>query len=114
MSARYCQALDLVDDPALIAEYEALHQRIWPEVARHIRACGIVDMQIWRLGTRLFMIMDVDDDFSFDRAAQLDADNPVIAKWEAQMWQFQLPTPWTPEGEKWVPMTQLFSLAAQP
>ncbi|WP_434777419.1 L-rhamnose mutarotase [Neisseria sp. Ec49-e6-T10] len=110
---RYCQALDLVDEANLIKEYETIHQQIWPEVAQNIRHSGIVDMQIWRLGTRLFMIMDVDETFSFERSAQLN-NNPTVIKWEEQMWRFQKPTPWTPDGSKWVLMEQIFDLSKQP
>ena len=110
---RYCQALDLVDDPKLIEEYEHIHQSIWPEVAKNIRDSGVVDMQIWRIGTRLFMIMDVDESFSFERSGQMGEGNPTVVKWEEQMWKFQAATPWTPEGSKWVLMEQIFSLEAQ-
>ena len=110
---RYCQALDLVDDPKLIAEYEQIHRQIWPEVAKNIRDSGVVDMQIWRIGTRLFMIMDVNETFSFERASQMGESNPTVVKWEEQMWQFQVATPWAAEGGKWVLMEQIFSLAAQ-
>ncbi len=111
---RYCQALDLVNDENLIAEYEQMHRLIWPEVAKNIRDSGVVDMQIWRIGTRLFMIMDVDDSFCPERAAQMGAENPVVQEWEKQMWKFQTATPWTQQGEKWIAMTQIFSLMAQP
>lgn len=111
---RYCQALDLVDNPDLIKEYEIIHQRIWPEVARHIRSIGVEDMQIWRLGTRLFMIMDVNEAYCPEKAADIEKDNPILVEWEQKMWRFQAPTPWTPKGEKWIAMTQLFSLSTQP
>ena len=61
---RQCLALDLKDDPALIAEYERLHQQIWPQISAHLREHGVLDMQIWRLGTRLFMVMDTGPGFS--------------------------------------------------
>lgn len=110
---RYCQALDLVDSPALIAEYEAHHRQIWPEVAAHLRSHGITQMEIYRLGNRLFMIMEVDADFDERRFAQQSLDHPVIQRWEALMWRYQVPTPWTPEGEKWAAMTRIFSLQDQ-
>ncbi|MDI2091169.1 L-rhamnose mutarotase [Commensalibacter oyaizuii] len=110
---RYCQALDLVDDPAFITEYEAMHKKIWPEVAQHIRESGVIDMQIWRIGNRLFMIMDVNSQFSFARSEQMAADNPILTQWEEQMWKYQLPTPWTPRGQKWVPMQKIFDLNTQ-
>ncbi|MDR2613457.1 MAG: L-rhamnose mutarotase [Deltaproteobacteria bacterium] len=111
---RYCQALDLRDDPALIAEYEEAHRLIWPEIAANIRAQGVLDMEIWRIGTRLFMIMDVDDSFSFDRAAVLADAEPAVGRWEKAMWKYQVPTPWTLPGGKWTPMERVFSLAGQP
>lgn len=67
---RFCQALDLIDSPALIAEYQQQHQRIWPGIAAHLREHGILDMEIYRLGTRLFMIVEVSADFD---AAGFDA-----------------------------------------
>ncbi|OCG01258.1 L-rhamnose mutarotase [Gilliamella sp. wkB112] len=110
---RYCQALDLVDDEKLINEYETIHKNIWPEVYQHIKTSGVVDMQIWRIGTRLFMIMDVDDTFSFERSGELEKNNPIIKKWESQMWKYQKATPWTPANQKWVLMEQIFELNEQ-
>lgn len=110
---RYCQALDLVNDPTLIDEYQQIHQKIWPEVKEHILSSGVVDMQIWRIGNRLFMIMDVNETFSFEKSAQMEAQNPIIQKWEQQMWRFQQATPWTPAGEKWIAMEKIFDLTQQ-
>jgi L-rhamnose mutarotase len=108
---RYALALDLVDDAQRIAEYEQAHQRIWPEVRDHLRAQGVLGMEIYRLGTRLFMVMEVDPAVYSPQA--MDAAslaNPVIQRWEALMWTFQAPTPWTPAGEKWVFMDRIFEL----
>jgi L-rhamnose mutarotase len=111
---RYCKALDLVDDEALIAEYEKAHETIWPEVRDHLRSQGVKAMEIYRLGTRLFMIMDVYDAlYDAQAMAESASTNPLIAKWEALMWHYQKPTPWTPAGEKWVPMTRIFDLNSQ-
>lgn len=111
---RYALALDLVDDAERIAQYEKAHEAIWPEVREHLLAHGVLAMDIYRLGTRLFMVMDVDDAV-YDAAAMAQAatSNPVIARWEALMWTYQAPTPWTPTGEKWVAMARIFSLAQQ-
>jgi L-rhamnose mutarotase len=111
---RYCQALDLKDDPALAEEYEEAHRLIWPEIAANIRAQGVLDMEIWRIGTRLFMIMEVDPSFTFERADELARAEPAVARWEEAMWKYQVPTPWAAEGGKWVLMDRIFSLAAQP
>ena len=111
---RFCQALDLADDPALIAEYQRLHQRIWPEIADHLRRQGVLDMQIWRLGTRLFMVMETAPEFRADTMDKASAEHPRVQQWEELMWAFQKPTPWTELGNKWQPMQRIFSLAEQP
>lgn len=114
LNTRYALALDLVDDAAKMAAYEKAHQTIWPEVRDHLRARGVRDMEIYRLGTRLFMLMEVDPSiYSPEALALASKGNPVIEKWEALMWTYQVPTPWTPPGEKWAPMARIFSLAAQ-
>jgi L-rhamnose mutarotase len=108
---RYALALDLVDDAERISEYEKAHQSIWPEVREHLLQHGVVDMEIYRLGTRLFMVMEVDDaQYDADTMAAASLANPAIANWEALMWRYQTPTPWTPAGEKWVPMQRIFKL----
>lgn len=109
---RLCYALDLKDDPALIAEYERWHQpgNIWPEIVDSLRAAGIRDMEIFRAGNRLFMLMEVDDDFSPAAKAAADAADPRVQAWEALMWKFQQPLPFAQPGEKWVAMTPIFSL----
>ena len=107
---RYCLALDLKDDPALIAEYEAIHKNVWPENIKGIKDAGITVMDIYRTGNRLFMIMEVTDDFSFEKKAAVDATNEKVQEWEKLMWKFQEPLPWAKENEKWVIMEQIFEL----
>ncbi|MDO4682440.1 MAG: L-rhamnose mutarotase [Lautropia sp.] len=106
---------DLQDDPALIAEYEAHHVRIWPEVSRILRRLGVTGMDIHRLGTRMVMLMHTDDQhFDPERFAAETAADPTIQAWETLMNRYQAPTPWTPPGEKWVEGQRIFSLADQP
>ena len=109
---KYCLALDLVDDPVLIAEYERWHkaENIWPEIKKSITAGGITSMEIYRTGNRLFMIVETDNHFSFATKATMDAANPVVQKWEQLMWKFQQPLPWAKESEKWVLMDRIFEL----
>ena len=64
---RYCQTLTLVDDEQLIERYVAVHQHVWPEVIAGQHEVGILQMQIYRHGRSLFMIMDTVDDFDFGR-----------------------------------------------
>lgn len=110
MPHRYCLALDLKDDPRLIAEYERHHEHIWPEITASIRAAGITDMEIYRTGNRLFMVMDVADDFSFDAKGAADAANPKVQEWETLMSTFQQALPWADAAEKWVRMARIFKL----
>jgi L-rhamnose mutarotase len=114
MTVRHCLALDLKDDPALVAEYCRLHETIWPEIATSIRTAGIESMEIWRSGNRLFMIMETGPRFDGAAKAIADAANPKVQEWEQLMWRFQQPLPWADPGQKWVPMNQIFSLAQQP
>lgn len=108
---RYCFALDLRDDPNLIARYEELHRQVWPDVVTHIREHGVLSMEIYRLGTRLLMIMETDDAlFDADRMARAAETNAAVQQWEDLMWRFQAPTPWTPAGLKWMPMQRIFDL----
>ncbi len=89
MSKNYAFTLDLQDDPQLIAEYEAYHQKVWPEILKSIKDAGIQKMEIFRWKTRLFMYLEVRDDFSFERKAQMDANNPKVQEWELIMWKYQ-------------------------
>jgi Uncharacterized conserved protein len=107
---RYCLALDLKDDPRLIAEYEEHHKKVWPEIKRSIIEAGIENMEIYRLGTRLFMIMEVNDDFSFDKKAQADKANDKVQEWEELMWKYQQSLPGAVKGEKWMLMKKIFEL----
>ena len=107
---RYCLALDLKDDPILIAEYEHWHQNGWPEIKKSILDSGIVSMEIYRLGNRLFMIMETDNTFSFDRKSKTDAENAKVQEWEKLMWKYQQPLQWAKPGEKWMLMKKIFSL----
>jgi L-rhamnose mutarotase len=110
---RYCLALDLKDDATAIAEYKRYHQKIWPEIRDSISGAGIVDMEIYLLGTRLFMIMDVDETFSLSAKAAADAANPRVQEWEALMGRFQQPLPQSRPGQRWVGMERIFSLQEQ-
>jgi len=110
MSRRYCLALDLKNDRQLIAEYRRYHEEIWPEITESIKDSGIEDLEIYLLGTRLFMIMEVNDSFSFADKAEADRRNPKVQEWETLMWQFQTPLPQARPGEKWILMERIFKL----
>ncbi len=107
---RYCFALDLVNDEALISEYDRYHKKIWPEIESSITESGITRMEIYRVENRLFMIMEVNEEFSFAAKSIADAQNPKVQEWEALMWKFQQPLPFAKPGEKWILMDKIFEL----
>ena len=107
---RYCLTVDLKDDARLIVEYEAYHKSVWPEILQSIKGSGITNMEIYRLSNRMFMIMEVDDNFSFERKAAMDAVNTKVKEWEELMWKYQQSLPMAKPGEKWMLMEKIFQL----
>ena len=105
-------ACDLKDNPDLIEEYKAYHARgnAWPEITKSIKDGGIEDMQIYLVGNRLFMIMEVNKTFDPEIKAKMDSANPKVQEWETLMMKFQQYLPWAKDGEKWMPMEQIFQL----
>ncbi|WP_423242484.1 L-rhamnose mutarotase [Zhouia spongiae] len=110
---RYCLALDLIDDPELIAAYRKYHENVWPEIIASIKTSGIAEMEIYNTGNRLFMIMDVDKTFSFEQKAAKDSSNKRVQEWENLMWKYQKAIPVAKPGEKWVLMDKIFKLTSQ-
>ena len=109
---RYCQTLDLREAPELIAEYRRLHseQYAWKEILNGIRQVGILEMEIYILGTRLFMIVDVPTDFCWDEAMARLSSLPRQAEWEDVVARFQMAAPGSASSEKWKLMERMFYL----
>ena len=107
---QFCLTLDLRDDAKLIEEYERYHQdgNVWPEVLESIKSSGIDDMRIYRLETRLVMIIEANDSFSFEAKALADQQNAKVQEWEALMEKFQRVDEQNKEKEKWQLMTKIF------
>lgn len=112
MSRRLCFALDLVDDPDLIAQYEAAHApgKVWPEITQGIRDTGVLALEIWRAGDRLFMIGEVTDEWPRPLSPEAEA---IDARWQAAMERFQKRVPFAAPDQKWAPMTRIYSLDEQ-
>jgi len=108
--SKYCLTLDLKDEAALIAEYEKYHTAVWPEILESISTSGITNMEIYRFDTRLFMIMETDETFTFERKAAMDSANEKVQEWETLMWNYQQPLKNAIKGEKWVLMDKIFQL----
>jgi L-rhamnose mutarotase len=105
---QFCLALDLKDDPKMIAEYEAHHKNISTEILATIRDSGVERMELFRAGNRLFMIMLVRNGFSFEEKDKMDKLNPAVQKWENLMWKYQQALPFAKADEKWVLMKKIF------
>ena len=109
---RLYYALDLKDDAEAIAEYELWHKPgyVWPEIIASIRASGIEEMEIFRTGNRLFMVVQVPDHVDMSRKKESNAVDPKTHAWEELMDRYQQRLPWAETAQKWVPMTRIFSL----
>ena len=81
----------LEDDPQLIEEYKKVHAAgaAWPEITQGMIDVGILDMEIYIMGTRLFMIMDTIPEFDHERAMAELATKPRQSEWEAYVSRFQ-------------------------
>jgi L-rhamnose mutarotase len=110
MNRRHCLTLDLKNDPKLIAEYKRHHEKVWPEIIASLKTSGIVNLEIYLLGTRMFMITDVNEKFSFEAKGKADRANPKVQEWEQLMWKFQQALPQAKPGEKWLLMERIFTL----
>jgi L-rhamnose mutarotase len=111
---RLCFACDLKEDPNLIKLYRSYHApgNAWREITESIRDAGIVDMEIYLIGNRMFMIMEVDQSYTPEKKATMDAANPKVQEWEKLMWEFQQALPWAKEGEKWMSLERIFKLGS--
>lgn len=107
---KYYLALDLKNDDELIAEYEQYHQKVWPEIIDSIKDSGIIGLEIYRVGNRLFMIMETDETFSFEKKNEMDNSNSKVQEWENLMWKYQQALPGAQPGEKWMLMKKIFDL----
>jgi L-rhamnose mutarotase len=107
---RYCFALDLKEDPQLIATYEEYHRSVWPEIIQSIKDADIKSLEIYRVSNRLFMIMETGSNFSFEKKAAADAANAMVIQWEKLMWEYQQALPKAKPGEKWMLMEKIFTL----
>ncbi|WP_405382930.1 L-rhamnose mutarotase [Maribacter sp. LLG6340-A2] len=109
-TSRHCFICDLKQDSKLIEEYKAYHKKVWPEIIESIKNAGIVDMEIYLHSNRLYMIMEVNEDYNAEIKAKNDAENPKVQEWEKLMWNYQQAIPSAEPGQKWVPMELIFKL----
>lgn len=98
---RYCLAIDLQEDPKLIEEYKRYHRNVWPEVKQSLYDSGILDMEIYLVMNRLFMIIETKEGFSFEAKAAADLANAKVQEWEGIMGKLQKPLPNTDPNKEW-------------
>ena len=109
---RYCQTMDLKDNPELITKYIKLHSKLeaWPEMRADIRSVGILEMEIYILGSRLFMIVETPLDFDWKTAMEKLSHLPRQEEWENYVSGFQECIPGSTSAEKWKLMERMFYL----
>jgi L-rhamnose mutarotase len=109
---RYCKTLTLEDDPRLIEEYKKVHAAgaAWPEIAKGMTEVGIIDMEIYLSGTKLFMIMDTVPEFDHDTAMAELAAKPRQSDWEVYVSRFQRTASEASAGEKWQLIERIYKL----
>ena len=109
---RFCKTLSLEDDPELIKEYKKVHApgATWPEITRGMIEVGILDMEIYISGNKLFMIMDTVPEFDHDRAMTELATKPRQSEWEAFVSKFQKTSSKASADEKWTLLERIYKL----
>ena len=109
---RFVQTLTLRSDEEARREYVKWHsqEHNWPEVREGIREVGILEMEIYILGSTLVMIVDVPADFDWEQAMARLATLPRQAEWEAFVSQFQGCDENATSNEKWQMMERMFYL----
>ena len=109
---RFCKTLSLKNDPQLIADYKKVHAAgaAWPEITQGMRDVGILDMEIYLIGNRLFMIMDTVPNFDHEKAMTALASKPRQSEWEAYVAKFQQTSAEASADEKWQLMERIYKM----
>jgi L-rhamnose mutarotase len=109
---RYCKTMSLRNNDVLISDYKKAHSKgnTWPEISQGMKEVGILDMEIYIMGTRLFMIMDTIPDFDHEKAMAELAKKPRQSEWEAYMAKFQDTSPEATADQKWQLMERIYKM----
>jgi L-rhamnose mutarotase len=109
---RYCKTLQLENDAALIDEYKKLHAmgNAWPEITQGMKDVGIIDMEIYRDGATLFMIMDTEENFDHNKAMTKLATLPHQSEWEATVSKYQKTSVSLSAKDKWKLIERIYKL----
>ena len=115
MSRRHVFTLNLKDDPGIVETYTRYHREVWPEVQASLRRVGVQQMDIYLLGRRLVMIVEMRDGLDYRTAFRSHASSsPRVAEWERLMRTLQQPAAEAPPGEWWADMEPVFHLDSGP
>jgi len=109
----FCLTLTMPNDEPLIQEYIERHRAVWPEVLQSFVTAGVINMELYRKDNLMVMLLVTEDDFTFERKAQLDLSNPIVMQWEAQMAKYQGADPTTDASARWKPLELFFSMQDQ-
>ena len=114
MAKEIAFALDLKDDPDTIRDYCDWHTKVWPEIMRGMAKHGVLSQNIYLIGNRLFMVLQVEDDFDYrvDFARYME-ETPRAKEWDEVMRDFQQAVPWAKEGDWWAQMERVYDLNAR-
>jgi L-rhamnose mutarotase len=109
---RFCKTIELKDDSNLIEEYKKVHApgAVWSEITQGMKEVGILDMEIYILGNRLFMIMETIPEFDHEKAMSELAKKPRQSEWEAYVSKFQKTSVEATADEKWQLMERIYKL----
>ncbi len=107
----YGQALDLKNDPEIMAKYKEYHRNVWPEVVESLKEIGITAMKIYLSGNHLFMYFEAVDEFDPARDFQgYTEQNRRADEWNTLMSSFQQKSPEAGPDDWWAPMELVYDL----
>jgi L-rhamnose mutarotase len=107
----YAKTILLRDEPGVIEAYKKAHDAIWPGVAASLKAVGVLEIRIWLVGRRMFMLLEAGDDFDIDRdLCRYVGLDPANMEWEKMTASYQERAPEAKEGEQWAAMDLMFKL----
>lgn len=101
---------DLVNDSAAISQYEYFHskQGVWPELKKANEASGISEIQIFRFGNRLVMMVTYPKNADLAKMDSLYVSaDPKVKEWGLLMSAFQKSLPGVDSSQKWVKMKSI-------
>lgn len=107
---RYCYTLDLKENESLKKEYINHHKKVWPEILKSMKSSGILNIEIYNINYRLFMLIETENKFDEKKKQKMDSENPIVQKWETKMWEYQKKVKGSNKGEKWVKLNRIFNL----